>query len=428
MTPNGQAAMHGRTIVIGAGIVGMTTAYALARHGHAVTVIDRLSAPAELCSHANAGIVAVGHAKAWAEPAAIGAIARALAGREPSVRVTQPWDPALWRWGLHFLRNCSNARHRANTAKLQRLSRYSRELLATAEADMGLPTETRHDGGLYLFQDAAQFDASCASLRDHDDSFEILGRDELMAREPGLRQLAGTLSGGLFCRYDSVGDCRLFTVRCHDYLARGGQVEFMFDTTVSGFQRHGTRISAVETDRGPIAGTQIVLATGVETPDITRALGISPPIYPVKGYSGTWRIVDPAGVPKLPFIDETAFLAVGTYGGLLRATSIAEFAGRDMRLPEERIARLSDYVRRAFGSAVDLESPTYWTGLRPATPAGPPYLGRIRRFENLWINAGHGQLGWTMSLGCGALLAQLIANARPALRGVSSQARWLEPA
>jgi D-amino-acid dehydrogenase len=426
MMASEQAAPHGRTIVIGAGIIGMMTAYSLAKRGHAVTVIDRLPGPAELCSHANAGIVAVGHAKAWAEPAAIRAIARALAGRDPSVRITQLWDPALWRWGLDFLRNCSPAAYRTNTAKLQRLSRFSRDLLATVEAEMNLPAETRHEGGLYLFQNAAQFDAYCASLDRHQDPVELLDRDELVKREQGLQRMAERLVGGLFSGTDSVGNCRLFTVRCRDYLAAAGQVEFMFDTAVTGLLQRDVRIEAVETDHGPVPGERVVLATGVETPDITRPLGFSPLIYPVKGYSGTWQIIDPTGVPRLPFIDETEFLAVGTYDGLLRVTATAEFAGHDRRLPEERTERLGNYVRHAFGSAVDLENPVYWTGLRPTTPAGPPYLGRIRHFENLWINAGHGQLGWTMSLGCGEILAQRITGEPTSLENVSAQARWLE--
>jgi D-amino-acid dehydrogenase len=170
----------------------------------------------------------------------------------------------------------------------------------------------------------------------------------------------------------------------------------------------------------------VVLATGVETPDLTRPLGFAPAIYPVKGYSGTWRITDPAGVPTLPFVDETELLAVANYGDRLRVTAIAEFAGRDRSLPADRVKLLDAYVRRSFGAAVDLDHPEFWTGLRPTTPAGPPYLGRVRRFENLWINAGHGQLGWTMSLGAAEILAQAMAGEPPALRDVSSRARWLE--
>ena len=416
-------------VVIGAGVVGVMTAYSLAKRGHRVTVIDQLRGPAELCSHANAGVLAVGHATAWARPEAIGSIFRALLGREPSVRITRLWDPALWRWGIDFLRHCTPSAHRANTAKLMRLSRYSCDQLASFETDMGLPKETRQEGGLYLFQKTAQFQAHVSSLEDQDHGAQqVLDCDGLIAHEPGLASMAEMFVGGVLSPADAVGDCRLFTVRTHDYLAQTGRVTFMFNTTVTGFQRREARIDAVKTDHGEVPCAQVVLATGVETPDLTRPLGFNPLIYPVKGYSSTWRILDPAGVPRLPFIDETELVSVATYGERLRVTSIAEFAGRDRTLPDDRIAHLSNYVRRAFGSAIDTQTPEFWTGLRPSTPAGPPYLGRVRSAENLWINAGHGQLGWTMSLGSGEILAQLISGTAPALTGVSAQARWLEPA
>ncbi|MDF2140903.1 FAD-dependent oxidoreductase [Paenirhodobacter sp. CAU 1674] len=411
-------------VVIGAGVIGTMTARALAKRGRRVTVIERLPGPAQLCSRGNAGIMAVGHAKAWAEPAAIPALGQALLGRAPGIRVTRLMDPALWRWGVEFLRHCTTAANKVNTDKERRLSRYSRDMLQAAEAEMGLPAATWHAGALYLFQDAAQFRNYAAKVGAGAE-ITALSRDDLIAREPGLAAMRDRLAGGLLSRIDSVGDCHLFTGRTAAWAAENG-VEFRYDTDVTGFARANGRITAVQTDAGPIACAGVVLATGVETPDLTRPLGFAPAIYPVKGYSGTWRITDPAGVPKLPFVDETELLAVANYGDRLRVTAIAEFAGRDRSLPADRVKLLDAYVRRSFGAAVDLDHPEFWTGLRPTTPAGPPYLGRVRRFENLWINAGHGQLGWTMSLGAAETLAQAMAGEPPALRDVSSRARWLE--
>nr|WP_246777088.1 FAD-dependent oxidoreductase [Microvirga sp. VF16] len=402
------------------------TAYALARRGLNVAVVDALSGPAEMCSRANAGIIAVGHAKAWAGPGALGAMIKAIAGRDPSVKVTRLMDPALWRWGTEFLLNCLPSAHQKNTSKLQRLSRYSRELVAAAEFAMNLPKETRHQGGLYLFQDKAQFTAYVTSIRDHgDDSVEILSRDELVVREPGLSAMSDRLVGGLFSASDAVGDCRLFTRRTAAYLQETHNVALRFDTRVTGFRRANGTIQAVVTNRGDIPCKAVILATGVETSDITRSLGFLTNIYPVKGYSGTWKVTDPFGVPSLPYVDETKLLAVATYNGKLRVTAIAEFATRDYSVSEARTSKIADYVRRSFGNAVDLESPEFWAGLRPTTAAGPPYLGRVRKFDNLWINAGHGQLGWTMSLGCGELLAQRITGEQPSLTDVSANAPWL---
>jgi D-amino-acid dehydrogenase len=411
-------------VVIGAGVIGTMTARALAKRGRRVIVIERLPGAAQLCSRGNAGMMAVGHAKAWAEPAAIPALGRALLGRAPGIRVTRLMDPALWRWGVEFLRHCTSSANVVNSDRERRLSRYSRDMLQTAEAEMGLPVATWHDGALYLFQDAAQFRSYAAKVGTGDE-ITALSRDDLIAREPGLAAMRDRLAGGLLSRIDSVGDCHLFTGRTAAWLAENG-VEFRYDTDVTGLTRRLGRITAVQTSAGPIACAGVVLATGVETPDLTRPLGFAPAIYPVKGYSGTWQITDPAGVPKLPFVDETELLAVANYGDRLRVTAIAEFAGRDRSLPADRVKLLDDYVRRSFGTAVDLDTPEFWTGLRPTTPAGPPYLGRVRRFDNLWINAGHGQLGWTMSLGAAEVLAQAMAGETPVLRDVSSRARWLE--
>ncbi|MES0200411.1 FAD-dependent oxidoreductase [Mesorhizobium sp. M0011] len=415
----------GSIAVVGAGVAGIMTAYALAKRGINVAVIDALSGPAEMCSRANAGIIAVGHAKAWAGPQAIGAMMKAIAGRDPSVQITRLSDPALWRWGVGFLLNCRPSAHHRNTDKLQRLSHYSRALVAAAETEMDLPKETRHHGGLYLFQDQSQFDAHAASIkRQGNGSIELLSRGALIAREPALSVLPN-LVGGLFSAADSVGDCQLFSQRTAAYLNQACRVSLHFNTRVTGFRRTGNTIEAVKTERGEIACAGVILATGVETPDITSPLGFRPNIYPVKGYSGTWTVTDPAGVPALPYVDETELLAVATYGGKIRVTAIAEFAGRDRSVPGKRIERLTDYMRRSFGDAVDLKTAEFWSGLRPTTAAGPPYLGRIRRFDNLWINAGHGQLGWTMSLGCGELLAQRITGERASMTDVSSRARWL---
>ncbi len=416
--------MSDPVVVIGAGVVGVMTARALRLRGAEVVVVDALPGAAEMCSRGNAGMLAVGHAKAWAEPAAIPALLRALVGREPSVKVTRPFDPALWRWGVEFLRHCTPAANARNTSAEQRLSRFSRDRLAAAEAEMGLPVDTWHEGALYLFQDAAQFARYRAKLPEGGE-ITALSREELVAREPSLAAMGERLAGGLLSRIDSVGDCALFTRRTAAWLGGAG-VATRFETRVTGFASALGRITAVETDRGPIACSAVVLATGVETADLTRPLGFVPQIYPVKGYSGTWRITDPAGVPRLPFVDETELLAVANYGDRLRVTAIAEFAGRDRSLPPARTALLDAYVRRRFGAAVDLETPEFWTGLRPTTPAGPPYLGRVRTHSNLWINAGHGQLGWTMSLGAGEVLAQAMAGEPPALRDISSRARWLD--
>lgn len=422
--PDHGAAIDKPVVVIGAGAVGTMTAETLIRRGHRVVLIDALDGPAEMCSQANAGVMAVGHAEAWAGPQAIPSMARALVGREPAVRVTRLMDPKLWAWGLAFLKNCTLRTHLANSERMHRLSLYSRNLLTETEARLGLPPETRHDGGLYLFQDETQFRTRADGLTDP--TFEVLSRDQLLEIEPALAQMGDRLKGGIFSHSDSIGDCGLFTQRVVAALGETNRLETRFRHRVTGLRHIGKRIAAVETNRGPVDCSAVVLATGVETAQLTRPLGFAPMIYPVKGYSGTWQVRTPNRIPTLPFVDETELLAVASYGGKLRVTAIAEFDGQDRSLPYDRTRLLGDYVRRSFGDAVDHKSVVYWTGLRPTTPSGPPYLGRVKRCENLWINAGHGQLGWTMSFGCAELIAQAMAGQPTDLKDVSTRASWLE--
>ncbi|KAB2759582.1 FAD-dependent oxidoreductase [Brucella anthropi] len=415
-----------RVVVIGAGVVGVMSAYGLSRRGFEVTVLDAMSGPAEMCSQGNAGIMAIGHAKAWAGPDALPAMVKAFAGRDPSVKISRLNDPALWWWGTEFLANCTSTAHHRNTEALQRLSRYSRDLLLDAQIKMDLPMEVRSNGGLYIFQDQAQFESYKASIQKYgNDELTVLERDELISREAGLSGFSDRLVGGIYSASDAVGDCRLFTERTVAYLENSKGVEFRFGTAVTGFRCSAKAVEAVKTNQGEIECGAVVLATGVETCDLTRLLGFSPNIYPVKGYSGTWKVTDPTGLPNLPYVDETELLAVATYGGRLRVTAIAEFVGRDRSLRTDRTAYIADYVKRSFGSAVDLSAPSFWAGLRPTTPAGPPFLGRVRKFNNLWINAGHGQLGWTMAMGCGELLSQKINGEPIALQNVSATANWL---
>ena len=413
-------------MVIGGGIVGLTSAYALARKGYRVTVIDKLPGVSEMCSRANAGIIAVGHAHAWAEPQAIASIFRALLGREPSVKITRLFDPQLWRWGLHFLRHCTSAAHRDNSLKLLKLSMLSSELLARVEDDMQLERAIRHQGGLYLYKDAQQFERKAASL--DEDSLQVLNTEQLIRYEPWLMNMRQELVGGILSPRDGVGDCYQFSQRCYQYLNDSKDVEFMFGCRVHKLEQNQNRIVAVQTDRGRIPCQQVLLATGIETPELTASLGFKPLIYPVKGYSGTWQISDPEAVPRIPFVDESEFLAVGSYGGSLRVTAIAEFAGRDTALSEQRLDVLQRYVQRHLPDAVDTENAQFWTGMRPTTPTGVPYLGRVRHLENLWLNAGHGQLGWTMSMGCAQVIAQLMSTGSSALSDVSIKASWLQPA
>lgn len=416
-------------IVLGAGVAGVLTAYHLARRGHQVLAVDGAAAPAMGCSHGNAGIIALGHAQAWAGPSAPKSMAQAFLGRDPALRISTFRDPALWRWGLHFLANCTADAHARNSAKLLKLSRYSASLLREIEEREEIGYHQRHAGALYLFKNRRQYEERAALVRNDPAAsgiFRLLGVDELLSLEPALRGIAGGLAGGMLSEKDSSGDCRQFTSRLVQSLIADGSAGFRFGCAVTGLRTHGGRIAAVETADGPLSCEAVVVAAGAGTPSIMRKVGISPLIYPVKGYAATYPIIRPDAVPEFPAVDETDLVAFSRFGNRLRLTGIAELAGDDPVIRRDRTEALDAYAAQAFGDAVDIGKAHHWAGLRPSTPSSPPYLGKVRGFENLWINAGHGQLGWTMAAGAGRVLADLMEGRTPEVRGVSARAGWLE--
>ncbi len=416
-------------IVLGAGVAGVLTAYHLSRRGHRVLVVDSAAAPAQGCSHGNAGIIALGHAQAWAGPSAPKAMALALLGLNPALRISTLRDPALWRWGLHFLANCTRGAHARNSGKLLKLSSYSASLLREIEEREEIDYDQRHNGALYLFKNRRQYEERTARIRDDpaaSDMFQLLGVDELLSLEPALRGMADLLVGGLLSKKDSSGDCHRFTSRLAQTLIADASAGFRFDCTVTNLLLRDGRIVEVETTGGSLPCGAVVVAAGTGTPSIMRKVGISPLIYPVKGYAATYPIIRPDAVPEFPAVDETDLVAFSRFGNQLRLTGIAELAGGDAGLRKDRAAALDAYAARVFGSAVDIGNARHWAGLRPSTPSSPPYLGKVRGFENLWINAGHGQLGWTMAAGAGRILADLMENRMPEVSGVSARANWLE--
>jgi len=413
--------------IIGGGVVGVSTAYHLAQAGHAVTVIERDAELASECSFGNAGVIALGHAESWAGPRAPRQMARALAGRDPAVRVTRAGDPRLWSWGLRFLSQCTGAAHRRNSDRLMRLSVYSRAQLQAIEAAEGLDYHQRHDGAYYLYTDRAQFHARRDALAGNAD-FVALDRHEVVAQEPALAGFGAKLAGALRSTIDSSGECPRFTRDLAARLEVRGQVRFRTGCRATGFRRAGGRIVAILTDQGEIPCETVVLAAASATPALAAKLGFAPAIYPVKGYSATYPIRDAGRVPARSFVDETSLVGVSRFGDRLRVAWRAEFAGHDTSVSDKAAAVIADYARQRFGDAIDIDGGLYWAGLRPTTPGGAPYLGRVRTCENLWINAGHGQLGWTMAAGAGRVLADLMGGQVPAVRDVSHPARWLEAA
>lgn len=417
------------TIVIGAGVVGVLTAYHLARSGLRVMVVDSEPGPAEGTSFANAGVVAVGHTDAWASPAALLDLACALVGRNPAVQITRLMDPALWRWGLGFLANCTDSAYRANSAQLLKGAQYSASVFADMRAAEKIDCYWQDNGAIYFYQRSAQFQKRCQTIALDSraaELFEVLTPQQLITLEPAFGNMRNELAGAILSRSDISGDCRLFTTRLATKLAESGDVVFHYGVGVNGIRKEGQRVHALRTSAGDIDCSGVVIAAGNGTPQLLREVGLSVPVYPVKGYSATYRITDAAKVPSFGAVDETALVSFARYGDRFRLTSTAEFAGNSRALTADRIRGLDNYASRMFGSGLSFDGASYWAGLRPSTPMSTPFVGQIKACDNLWVNAGHGQLGWTLSAGTGRIIADLVSGRQPQVSGVSATANWLE--
>lgn len=422
--------MSGTVIVIGAGVVGTLTAFWLAERGFRVQVLEQRPGSALGTSYGNAGIVALGHAEAWGSPNTPRHLMNAVLGRNPALKISKPVDPSLWRWGSGFMRESTAARYKFNSNQLLRLCEYSIEQLRTVGDGEAIEHHRSDIGALYLFRDPDLFRARVNSIASDPDATRLLKvktREQILAMDPALASMGESLAGGVFSRRDISGDCRMFTQTLSDRLIASGRCEFRFGTTVRSFVPSDAGTVSVDTDQGLLAADHVVLTAGFASTALMAPLGIYLPIYPVKGYSMTFPILNGNRVPRYPGIDEDHLVSYARYGDRLRVTSVAEFAGDDDSLVTSRLKTVADFAYAMCGDALDYENVERWAGLRPATPASSPYLGRVAAFSNLWVNAGHGQLGWSMSAGSGRLIADAIAGEALELSGVSSTADWLVP-
>jgi D-amino-acid dehydrogenase len=400
-----------RTIVLGGGVMGITTAYLLAKDGHEVTVVDRQPGPARETSFANAGIIAPGHVYAWASPRAPRVLLTSLWRKDAALKMRLRADPQLWWWGLKFLANCTAARNRRNTLTKLRLCVFSRDELARICEDTGIAYDAERRGALYLYRDPGHLRtgfANSALLRDHGLAIETIDPDRCVEIEPALRRAKDRIAGGLYCPVDESGDCYAFTLALAERCAGLG-VAFRWNETVRGFRTDGGRVSAVLTDQGELAGDAYVLALGSFSPGVARSAGLRLPIYPVKGYSLTVPAAADGGAPNVPGVDEFHLVAFARFGDRLRFTATADFAGYDTEFRPSDFAPMLAVARDLFPEGGDWLRPSYFACLRPMTPDGPPILGRSP-LPNLWLNTGQGHMGWTMACGSARIVAELMAG------------------
>jgi D-amino-acid dehydrogenase len=403
-----------KALVLGAGIVGVTTAYELNRDGHEVTVIDREELPASFTSYGNAGLFAPAHAYAWSSPAAPGILLRSLWRNDQALRFRPTLDPQFWSWMWKFWQQCTAEKAVLNTQRKARLCAYSLGVFHETLARAPVQYDGRTGGILYLYRSQKALDGAAAKadiLRKEGCVIDVLDRDAIAGKDAALLNVKGKFAGALFAPNDESGDCRLFARNMAAWLAERG-VTFKFGTTVKGFDVDDDRISTVVTDKGREAAEAIVLSLGVYSPHLARKLGANLPIYPVKGYSITAPVAGRNNPPAIGGVDEENLVAYAPHGDRVRATATAEFSGfgRDHR-PED-FRNMLQVMRELYPDGADWQESEYWAGLRPMTPEGTPILGQSR-YKNLWFNTGQGHMGWTMSHGAARITADLIAGKTP---------------
>ncbi|MFN7643634.1 MAG: D-amino acid dehydrogenase [Burkholderiales bacterium] len=407
-----------RILVLGSGVIGVTSAWYLARQGHEVTVVDRQPGAALETSFANAGQVSPGYSTPWAAPGIPLKAMKWLFQRHAPLAIRPDGTLFQLSWLAQMLANCTEERYAVNKERMLRLSEYSRDCLKALRAEIELPYEGRQLGTLQVFRTDAQMaavDKDVRVLREQGVPFELLGRDELARVEPALAAVKDTLVGGLRLPGDETGDCQLFTTRLAE-AARAAGVTFLYGTTIDRIERRADTIAGVWV-RGPqgrrqLAADQYVLALGSYSRELLSPLGLDLPVYPLKGYSLTVPITDPDAAPVSTVMDETFKVAITRFDDRIRVGGMAEVSGFDLRLNPRRRATLERVVAGLFPRGGDVRAASFWTGLRPMTPDGTPVVGATR-IANLWLNTGHGTLGWTMACGSGRLIADLISRRRP---------------
>lgn len=405
-----------RVVVLGGGVIGVCSAYYLAKAGHEVSVIERGSGVALETSHANAGEISPGYAAPWAAP---GIPLKALKWMqmEHSPLAIRPW--ADWRmlpWLLEFLRNCTTERYQINKSRMVRLAEYSRDCLRELRAETSIAYDQRSLGTLQLFRTQEQLDHSGADvevLQAQGVPVSVLDQAGVIQHEPALAHVQEKFVGGLHMPDDETGDCFKFTQALATMAQQLG-VTFQYQTEVQGLVISGGQVAGVATSQGLVQADAYVVALASYSPQLLKPVGVDLPVYPVKGYSLTVPITDPTHAPESTVMDETHKVAITRLGDRIRLGGTAELGGFDLSKPDKRIATLKHVVSDLFPGGGDVLTASSWTGLRPMTPDGPPLLGKTP-FSNLFLNTGHGTLGWTMAAGSGRVLADVVSGQQPAV-------------
>jgi D-amino-acid dehydrogenase len=415
-----------KVVVLGAGILGVSTAWHLMQRGHEVAVVDRQPDAALETSFANGAQISVSFCEPWAHPDAPLKVLKWLARDDSPLLFRPKLDPWQWLWGLSFLTQCTDGAFERNVAQLVALGRYSHETLKTMVAETGIEYQRLERGILHFFGSQKDLDAGAAGaqlMRHHGVDRRVLTREEVLAIEPALATHAPHIAGGIYTPSDESGDARVFTQKLAKLAAERG-VRFLYGHAIDAIGKAGGAIDGVRV-RSLVTGEvqqlraeAYVAALGSHTAPLLRPLGVHLNIYPAKGYSATLKLKQPERASVVSMIDDARKIAISRLGDHVRIAGTAELSGYDTGLDgatsRVRCAALLNRYEQLFPGVADTTQPNFWAGLRPSTPSNVPLIGQSR-IPNLWINAGHGTLGWTHGAGSGRALAELIGGERPAL-------------
>ncbi|HEX7642214.1 MAG TPA: D-amino acid dehydrogenase [Burkholderiaceae bacterium] len=403
-----------KVVILGAGVIGTASAYYLAQAGHEVTVIERQTGPGLETSFANAGEVSPGYAAPWAGPGIPMKAVKWLLMRHSPLAIRPSVDPQMWSWVFRMLRNCTSARYEVNKSRMVRLAEYSRDCLIDLRKDTGISYDERSQGTLQLFRTQKQLDASAADiavLQRYGVPYEVLDPTACLKVEPALVHVRQKFVGALRLPGDETGDCFKFTQALAGMAQKLG-VQFRYGVTIDRLLAQGDKIAGIATSVGELHADAYVLAMGSYSAAYLRGIGLHVPIYPIKGYSITVPITDASRAPESTIMDETFKVAITRLGDRIRVGGTAEIAGFDLRLHARRRETLEHSVTDLFPDSGDVAKAEFWCGLRPMTPDGTPVLGKTR-YGNLFLNSGHGTLGWTMACGSGRVMADIVSGKKP---------------
>ena len=408
-----------KVLVLGAGVIGTSTAWYLAGHGHEVVVVDRHEGAGLETSFANGGQISVSHSEPWSTPDAPLKLVKWWFRPDSPLLFRLRMDPHQWDWGLRFFYECAPWRTRENSRLMVMLSAYSREALAALRAETGIEYDALERGILHYFTDRASFEDAARNaplLRRYGLEMEVKTPEESVVIEPALASFRDHIVGATYTATDESGDAHKFTVNLAR-LAGAKGVKFLYGRTVRALKKgangiEGAAVASGDGTEATLAADAYVVALGSYSPLLTRPLGLNLPIYPAKGYSATVPIVDAPKAPTVSITDDACKIVFSRLGDRLRIAGTAELSGYSTELNMVRCEALTRRAREVFPGAADYEHAQFWAGLRPSTPSNVPLIGRTR-YPNLYLNTGHGTLGWTMAAGSGKALADMISGKQP---------------